>query len=282
MRRVGTARPPPEPTVEENRGVSYVFGHSDRELERLAAQAALVDPITREILVEAGIAPGMRVVDVGSGIGAVAFLASSLVGEGGSVIGVDRAETAVAEARRRSEASGIRNVSFEVGDPAELVFDAPLDAVVGRYVLQFQPDPAGMVRRLAGHAPGGLVVFHELDWTGFRSAPPVPAWDRLCRLIVDAVEAGGASTRMGGALPTVFAKAGLPAPTMRMAALLGAGADSGDVVGRAVRVALTLGLLSPEDPEGEQLARQILEEAAAEASLLLGPSELGAWSRVPG
>src|SRR5215510_12807426 len=84
---VGVARPPLDPTVEENRGVSYVFGHSDRELERLAAQAALVDPITREILVEAGIAPGMRVLDVGSGIGAVAFLVSSLVGEGGSVIG---------------------------------------------------------------------------------------------------------------------------------------------------------------------------------------------------
>ena len=46
----------------------------DRELERLHLQAKLVDPITRQFLNEAGIVPGMRVLDVGSGAGDVAFL----------------------------------------------------------------------------------------------------------------------------------------------------------------------------------------------------------------
>ncbi|HEY6835125.1 MAG TPA: methyltransferase domain-containing protein [Gaiellaceae bacterium] len=268
--------------------MSYVFGHSGRELERLAAQAALVEPVTRDILVGAGIAPGMRVLDVGSGIGDVAFLVSALVGESGSVVGVDRAEAAVAEARRRGEAGGMRNVSFEVGDPAELAFEAPFDAVVGRYVLQFQPDPAEMLRRLGGHLrPGGIVAFHELDWTGFRSVPEVASWERLCRLIVAAVEAGGATTRMGGELPSVFAQAGLPAPKVHMTALVGAGANSREVVARAVRVALTLrspqdapDLLRADDPDGEQLIERILEEAAAGGSFVIGPSELGASSRV--
>jgi SAM-dependent methyltransferase len=69
----------------------YVLGHSDRELERLSTQARLVDPITREFFVDAGIAPGMRILDVGSGSGDVAFLASELAGDKGSVVGVDRA-----------------------------------------------------------------------------------------------------------------------------------------------------------------------------------------------
>jgi tRNA A58 N-methylase Trm61 len=50
----------------------YVLGHSDRELERLSTQARIIDPITRTIFRDAGIVPGMRVLDVGSGGGAVA------------------------------------------------------------------------------------------------------------------------------------------------------------------------------------------------------------------
>jgi len=53
---------------------NYVLGHSGRELERLHCQAQLVNPITRQYLIEAGIAFGMRVLDVGSGAGNVAFL----------------------------------------------------------------------------------------------------------------------------------------------------------------------------------------------------------------
>jgi hypothetical protein len=38
---------------------TYVFGHSDRELDRLAAQAHLIDPITRRFFRDAGIVSGM-------------------------------------------------------------------------------------------------------------------------------------------------------------------------------------------------------------------------------
>jgi 2-polyprenyl-3-methyl-5-hydroxy-6-metoxy-1,4-benzoquinol methylase len=51
----------------------YVLGHSEVELKRLATQARLIDPITRRFLVSAGIREGMRVLDVGSGVGDVAI-----------------------------------------------------------------------------------------------------------------------------------------------------------------------------------------------------------------
>jgi cyclopropane fatty-acyl-phospholipid synthase-like methyltransferase len=66
---------------------AYVLGHSDRELERLSTQARLIDPITRQIFRAAGIVPGMRVLDVGSGAGDVAFLAAEMVGDAGEVVG---------------------------------------------------------------------------------------------------------------------------------------------------------------------------------------------------
>ena len=90
-----TDRSPPAP--------SYVLGHSPRELERLARQARLIEPITREIFIEAGIAPGMRVLDIGSGAGDVAFLAAELVGPKGEVVGTDLSSTALANARTRAK-----------------------------------------------------------------------------------------------------------------------------------------------------------------------------------
>ena len=46
---------------------AYVLGHSDRELARLTAQARLLERVTRQFLLDAGIRAGMRVLDIGSG-----------------------------------------------------------------------------------------------------------------------------------------------------------------------------------------------------------------------
>src|SRR5690348_7553116 len=77
---------------------AYYLGHSDRELDRLKTQARVIDPITRRFFREAGLIAGMRVLDVGSGAGDVAFLVADLVGDSGEVVGVDRAPNAVAAA----------------------------------------------------------------------------------------------------------------------------------------------------------------------------------------
>ncbi|TRC98361.1 hypothetical protein FJV77_07875 [Mesorhizobium sp. WSM4306] len=60
--------------MTNERRYEYELGHSDRELRRLATQAALVDPMTRDYLRRAGIQTGMQVLDIGSGAGGVAFL----------------------------------------------------------------------------------------------------------------------------------------------------------------------------------------------------------------
>jgi SAM-dependent methyltransferase len=210
---------------------AYVLGHSNQELDRLAAQARIVDPITRRLFRDAGLVPGMRVLDVGSGAGDVAFLAADLVGESGEVVGVDRSSTALQVARARADARSCRNVFFRVGDPAQMTFDQPFDAGIGRYVLMFQYDPAAMLRKLASHVrPGGLLVFHESDLDGVRSFPSSPIYDSCCRWIIETLRLLGAETQMGINLHSVFVSAGLPAPSLRLEAVIGGGANSLDYV----------------------------------------------------
>ena len=76
---------------------SYVLGHADQELDRLTIQARILEPSTRQLLQEAGLRPGMRVLDIGCGSGDVSFLAASLVGPAGRVVGVDLAAAACEE-----------------------------------------------------------------------------------------------------------------------------------------------------------------------------------------
>jgi ubiquinone/menaquinone biosynthesis C-methylase UbiE len=71
------------------------------------------------ILAEAGIRPGMRVLDLGCGAGDVAFLAADLVGTDGSVVGVDHSAEALARARLRAEQHGLKQVQFVQGDISE-------------------------------------------------------------------------------------------------------------------------------------------------------------------
>src|ERR1043166_6228897 len=116
----GSAAVGPDPKVgRPQRGgamsshpAEYVPGHGAREIDRLIRQAEMVEPITRRFFVEAGIAPGMCVLDIGSGVGDVAFLAADLVGEAGHVTGIDQSNSALAMARTRSEARGLGNVRF--------------------------------------------------------------------------------------------------------------------------------------------------------------------------
>jgi SAM-dependent methyltransferase len=265
---------------------SYLLGHSKQELDRLRVQARLINPITRQFFTEAGIAPGMRVLDVGSGAGDVAFLAAELVGPTGWIVGVDRSATALAVAGARANEQSLRNVTFLIGDPTEMTFEQPFDAVVGRYVLMYQADQVRMLSKLKTLLrPGGIVVFHELDARGVRSEPPVPLFDRLCGWVVEAQSRSGADTRMGIKLHSRFLAAGLAAPTMRLHSVIGGGANGSDQLHLITDLAMSLaseierlGLATAD--ELESLAERVGQEMIKSQSVIIGPAEIGAWSQV--
>ena len=201
-----------------------------RELERLRRQAQLVNPITRQFLIEAGIAPGMRVLDIGSGAGDVAILIADLVGQSGQVVGVDRSPDALAVARSRAKEQSLANVSFRERELSTMAFDQLFDAAIGRYVLCFQPDPAALLRAISHLVrPGGIVLFHEPDREQMRSYPATPTYDKTCQWLDEAYHRTGMDVRMGVKLYSTFLAAGLPGPTMRLHAVIG-GASALDEV----------------------------------------------------
>jgi ubiquinone/menaquinone biosynthesis C-methylase UbiE len=143
---------------------TYVLGYTEAETRRLIVQSDLYGRATRLLLEEAGIGPGMRVLDVGSGAGDVALLAAGLVHPGGSVLGIDSNQAVLETARARASAASLDSVAFAVGDLRELTLDTNFDALIGRLVLSHLPHPEVALRSLVEHLkPGGVVAFEEPD-----------------------------------------------------------------------------------------------------------------------
>jgi len=91
-----------EKTLSAQRATAnYVLGSADREHNHLIRQAKFLASCTRRLFVDAGIRPGMRILDLGSGVGDVAMLAATLVGPSG-VRSVGRVGSLADEARLRS------------------------------------------------------------------------------------------------------------------------------------------------------------------------------------
>src|SRR3990170_4431013 len=107
---------------------NYVLGQSVHEYERLMLQARLLRPYTEKFFRAAGLVPGMRVLDVGSGMGGVALLCADIVGIDGDADALDNA-------RRRTNEQGCSSwVEFQASNLDEFTTTDQFDALVGRYV----------------------------------------------------------------------------------------------------------------------------------------------------
>lgn len=91
----------------------------------------------------AQIQPGNTVLDLGSGAGNDVFVARSLTGEHGRVIGVDMTEAMIAKAEINKQKLGYDNVEFRLGDIEDLPLeDNIIDVAISNCVMNLVPDKA--------------------------------------------------------------------------------------------------------------------------------------------
>ena len=89
----------------------------------------------------AGIKKGDTVIDLGSGAGNDVFIARSIVGESGKVIGLDFTEEMLLKANKNNEKLGYKNVEFKLGEIEQMSFENEIaDVVVSNCVLNLVPD----------------------------------------------------------------------------------------------------------------------------------------------
>lgn len=266
---------------------AYVLGRDAAETRRLIAQHRIYGPITRRFFEAAGIGPGMKVLDLGSGAGDVAMLVAELVGPRGQVIGIDENADILRTARERVDAAALSNVTFVAGDVGTPVGETDFDAVVGRWVLMYLPDPAAILRHAATLLrPGGLIAFHEMDVSHPpASFPPTEIMTALQDLMIPPPEVEIPDVRIGTKLFRLFVEAGLVAPELRMEAPLGGGPDwpGYDYTVETLRsLAPALRQLTGYDVTElglDTLSERMRDQIVAAEAVQMLPPIVGAWSR---
>jgi ubiquinone/menaquinone biosynthesis C-methylase UbiE len=214
----------PQETWMTNQPDTYAMGHSDHERRRLGLQASLQNPVTDQLLRRAGILAGMRVLDLGCGIGDVSLLAAPLVGREGSVTGIDMDEGALAIARTRAADQNLRQLRFERCEIESLGSQPAYDAVIGRHILIHMRDPIDTLKRVSRVLkPGGVVAFHEYDFSVVDLAyPPSPIRSEMAALFARLLPV----PNMGARLYHCFLKAGFSYPRCQIESLVTGGEGS--------------------------------------------------------
>jgi SAM-dependent methyltransferase len=163
-------------------GASFHF-HTGRGLaSRLGYEAAAVAALPdRAVESFAGVgnpfslrplAPGEKVIDVGSGAGFDSFIAAGQVGPTGHVVGVDMTAEMLAKARQTAAALGLTQVQFREGLAEALpVENGWADVVISNGVINLCADKQAVFAEI-------LRVLHPGGWLQFAdiaNGRPVPA-----------------------------------------------------------------------------------------------------------
>jgi SAM-dependent methyltransferase len=262
----------------------YQFGSDEDELARLEVQGRGLAPATRMIFAEAGIRPGMRVLDLGCGVGDVAFVAADLVGPDGYVVGVDRSPQMVARARLRAEQRGLAQVQFVEGDVQDPAPGGPFDAIVERLVLMHVPDPAAVLRRQATVLrAGGLVVPIEIDGTTIRSLPATPLASQAVSWLVEAFAKAGIPA-VGPRLWAILQEAGLrPLGMIGIQPHFGPGDPDGlpsfeAIIRASAPLIERTGVATAEEIGLETIGQRLRDEAQTHSAVGAAPLLLSAWA----
>ncbi len=266
---------------------SYLLGSSPAETARLIYQGGVFRPLTEWLFRAAGLRAGMRVLDLGSGAGDVAMLAADLVGGDGEVVGVDSDPNVLGFARDRAKSAGLANISFVEGDFRTLELPGTFDALVGRFILMYLPEPAAVIHALRPRLrPGAVIAFHEMDFYEPIVVPAQPLVTQAYGWWNATLARAGIEARMGPKLYATFTAAGLPAPKMMAETIISGGTESPVPVmlAEAIRTVLPamgrFGITTREEVGVDTLADRLRAEVVAGDGCIAAPMLIGAWTRI--
>ena len=175
-------------TTAGEQTAGYMFDNAtDEAANQLRFLGEILDPGTRRVLTDAGVAPGWNVTDVGAGAGTLTAWLSDQVAPGGHVTAVDLDPRHIPAGP---------TITVRAGDIRHLKLEGSQQAVVARLVLMHLPEREQVLARLVeALAPGGVLVVADWDctWRDMIRHSPSPRATELIERFHDGLLAFGQS-----------------------------------------------------------------------------------------
>jgi SAM-dependent methyltransferase len=151
----------------------YVLATGGAAANRLRILHNTYGPGAKILLERAGIKKGMRVADIGCGVGMVTQLLAEMVGPTGEVVGVDYSPDQLEQARTLLP-EGMKNVSFVEASATETGLNREsFDLIYSRFLFIHLIEPERALQEMYDLLkPNGLLVCEDGDLTSAGSEPP--------------------------------------------------------------------------------------------------------------
>jgi SAM-dependent methyltransferase len=187
----------------------YVIRGGADGVARLDALARVLWPTTHALFQRAGVAQGMRCLDLGCGGGHVTLELARLVGDAGHVVGIDMDSAKLQIARQRAAEQQLR-VTFLEGNVDDLTDQEQYDCVYARFLLTHLRQPADLVQRMVGALrPDGVLIVEDIEISGVFAYPRCPALERHVQLYTAVAQRRGGDPDIGPKLPSLLRDAGI-------------------------------------------------------------------------
>lgn len=135
---------------EMGRMMAERLGYTSAELDRIPSEAIDSFAGVGHFFHLAGLQPGERVVDLGSGSGMDTFIAALKVGPRGRIVGVDMTDAQLAKARRLASKGEFENVTYRQAYIDDTGLEAAtFDCVISNGVINLAPDKGRVFREAA-------------------------------------------------------------------------------------------------------------------------------------
>jgi ubiquinone/menaquinone biosynthesis C-methylase UbiE len=195
----------------------YVIRGGTDDRARLALLASARRASTVELLHVSGLREGMHCLDLGCGAGAVTHEIADLIGETGSVVGVDMDDEILAIARHTARDKGLSNVEFRKADVNDWDEPSSYDFVYSRFLLQHLSRPVDLLRRMwRAVRPGGVLAVEDADFDGLFCEPDNDGFRFYKTMYMRALTENGGDPAAGRRLLRHFLNAGIDRAELRM------------------------------------------------------------------
>jgi SAM-dependent methyltransferase len=186
----------------------YLHGSNPEEQQRLSRLNELMND---RCFPKLRIAPGDKVLDVGSGLGQMTFKICQAIGKTGYCLGIERDDSQLAEAKANFQTS---NLEFRKGDALEIPFEpgeiGSFNFVHSRFLLEHLSNPAKAVNEMVkALKQGGRILLADDDHQAMILYPEPKGFQTLWSAYIDSYVEVGNDPFIGRKLPRLLTEAGL-------------------------------------------------------------------------